>query len=156
VEGFLSYISNPQDPYINSRIKDGIQSDLFNKFNRLQGEEAIIAGHAMWKYIAETYGENVFSNILYMTRITRSIDDGFLFVLGVSFQQFSKDWINYYKNHYLTEKNQLTESGDNIKIKIKKNRTYHNLKVNPLGTKVAYSSNHLGQHRIYIYDLEND
>lgn len=156
IEGFLSYQSNPEDPYIHSRIKDGIQSGLFDKFNRIQGEEAIIAGHAMWNYIADTYGENVFSNILYMTRITRDINDGFLFVIGVSFKQFSKDWLNYYKNLYNSQTKATDKTNIPIDVKIKKSQVYQNLKADPTGNYVAYSSNKEGQIRIFLYDRIND
>ena len=155
IEGFLSYISSPDDPYVQSRIKDGIESGLFDRFNRLQDEEAMIAGHAMWNYIADTYGENVFSNILYMTRITRDIDDGFLFVIGVDFKQFTEDWLAYYKNMYRMDNRQTNTSGTQLDIKVKKNRVYQNLVPNPSENMVAYSSNIDGQVRIFLYDIES-
>ena len=33
----------------------------------------------MWSYIIDTYGEAVVPNILYMARVTQSIDKGFLY-----------------------------------------------------------------------------
>lgn len=155
LDGFLSYLSEAEDPYIHSRIKDGIQSGLYDKFNKLQGEEAVIAGHAMWNYIADTYGENVFSNILYMTRITRDINDGFLFVIGVTFKQFSEDWLAYYKNLYNSQSRAINTTVDPLPVKVKKNRSYQSLVADPSGNYVAYSSNHQGQLRIFIYDIKN-
>lgn len=156
IEGFLSYISSPDDPYIHSRIKDGIESGLFDHFNHLQDEEAKIAGHAMWNYIADTYGENVFSNIFYMTRITRDIDDGFLFVIGVDFNQFTKDWLAYYKNLYKSDTRQTDITASKLDVKIKKEHVYQNLIQNPTQNIIAYSSNINGQIRIYLYDLSRD
>jgi len=81
-EGLLSYTAEPWNAEKAAHIKDGILSGKYNKFNHLEGDEATLVGHAMWKYIGDVYGENVIPNILYMTRINRNIESGYLFVFG--------------------------------------------------------------------------
>ena len=51
-------------------------------------------------YIVDTYGESVIPNILYMTRVTQSVEKGFLYVLGVSMKSLTKEWKTYYKKEY--------------------------------------------------------
>ncbi|MDG1260982.1 MAG: hypothetical protein P8H59_09845 [Flavobacteriales bacterium] len=99
-EGLLSYSSEPWNAEKAAFIKDGIQSGKYNKFNRLEGKDAVYVGHAMWKYIADVYGENVIPNILYMTRINRNIESGYLFVLGTSLNTLSGEFINYYSQQF--------------------------------------------------------
>lgn len=157
ISGLISYLSDADNPYINTRIKDGILNEDFKRFNGLDNEEAQIAGHAMWEYIAKTYGKNVISNILYMTRMSRNIDDGFLYVLGISFEDLYQDWLKHYKGSY---KNEASKPGldlsEKSEIKVRKDRKYQNLKLDPKAKYLAYNSNKLGQYKIYIYDIEKD
>jgi len=99
-EGLVSYLSRDWDNEINNRVKDGILSGRWKQFNRLEGADARDAGHAIWKYVIETYGQSVLSNILYMTRVSRNADNGFLFVIGVSLKNLAAEWFNFYDAMY--------------------------------------------------------
>ena len=153
IDGLVSYLTSSNDPLINARMKDGILQGDFKKFNSLTNEEAIIAGHAMWKYIAETYGQNVISNILYMTRMSREIDDGFLYVIGVPFEDLYDEWVSFYKSEYLASANvPASDMGEKVDFKIRKNRRYQNFSSDVNGRYLAYSTNKLGQYKVYLYD----
>jgi hypothetical protein len=99
-EGLLSYTAEPWSAEKAAHIKDGILSGKYTKFNHLEGGEATLVGHAMWKYIGDVYGENVIPNILYMTRINRNIESGYLFVLGTSLSTLTGEFINYYSQQF--------------------------------------------------------
>lgn len=157
IDGLVSYLTRPDDPTINARIKDGIMNGDFKRFNSLANEEASIAGHAMWQYIANTYGNNVISNILYMTRISREIDDGFLYVIGVPFENLHEDWVAYYQGEYLRKNSKLFDDfGENVDFKIRKNRKYQNFKTDINNQYFAYSTNKLGQYKVFIYDIQKE
>jgi hypothetical protein len=74
LQGLISYVSNNWDFEIENRVKDGIISGRYKKFNRLIDDEAIYAGHSIWRYVAETYGKEVISHIILMTRINKNAD----------------------------------------------------------------------------------
>lgn len=155
INGLISYLTVPNDPLVNARIKDGILNEDFKRFNSLSNEDATVAGHAMWQYIAETYGKNVISNILYMTRISREIDDGFLYVIGVPFEDLYEEWISFYKGEYIANADVSYNSlGDQASIKIRKNRLYQNFSIDRNGKYFAYSTNKLGQYKVYLYDIQ--
>ena len=156
-KGLTSYMSEEWSPEIENSVRDGITSGKYKKFNRLSDNDAIIAGHSLWAYIVDTYGESVVPNILYMTRVTQSINKGFLYVLGVSMKSLTKEWEVYYKKDYkeLLE----TEEEDYLAkqlFKIKKKRDYSEFKMSPDGNNFAYVTNQLGQYKIYIYYKDND
>ncbi|MEX2379677.1 MAG: hypothetical protein WD530_02975, partial [Vicingaceae bacterium] len=156
IEGLISYLAYPNDPLINSRIKDGIQRGDFKKFNRLNNEDARIAGHAMWQYIAETYGEKVISNILYMTKASREINDGFIYVIGLPFEELYQDWYNYFSEEFGQKLPTENEMGEQAPFKQRKNRRYQNFKSSPDENYFAYTTNKLGRYKIYLYDKENE
>jgi len=100
MEGFISYASEKWSSETDAFVRDGILSGEFDQFNRLTGTNAKYAGHSVWKYIADVYGESVIPNILYMTRISRNIENGFLFVLGTSLSTLVDDYHAYYQQRY--------------------------------------------------------
>lgn len=112
-EGLLSYTADPANPEMMARINDGVINNKFKRFNRLEGENAKAGGHALWKYIADVYGENVIPNILYMTRISKNIESGFLYVLGVSLDTLFAEFQIYYGQQI----NQYSHSRENPTFK---------------------------------------
>ncbi|PCI96385.1 MAG: hypothetical protein COB15_10480 [Flavobacteriales bacterium] len=155
-KGLTTYISEKWTPEIENSVRDGITSGKYKKFNRLSDNDAIIAGHSLWAYIVDTYGESVIPNILYMTRITQSIEKGFLYVLGVSMKSLTKEWKNYYEKEYKEfEKSVEEEYLEKEIFKIRKRRDYSEFKMSPDGNNFAYVTNQLGQYKIYIYYKDN-
>jgi hypothetical protein len=155
IQGLVSYASQEWSVEMDNQLRDAIVSGKFNKFNRLSAQDAQLAGHSMWRYIANIYGESAISNLLYMSRVNRNIDSGFLFVLGVSLKTLSKNWLKYYQNMYFdTDKNRSLPQGDLIVKKPKSNLIYKNLKISPAGDKAAYVTNDLGKHKLYIHDFQ--
>ena len=156
-KGLTSYMSEKWSPKIENSVRDGITSGKYEKFNRLSDNDAIIAGHSLWAYIVDTYGESVVPNILYMTRVTQSINKGFLYVLGVSMKNLTKEWEEYYRKEY---KDMPVSGKDDYKekelFKIKRKRDYSEFKMSPDGNNFAFVTNQLGQYKIYIYYKDND
>ena len=155
VEGFLKYISTDWNEDIENKVMDGIMSGKYKQFNRLQGEDAICAGFSIWKYIELKYGEAEIPNIIYMAKTNRNVENGFMFVIGINFKTLVKDWYNFYYNYkYLPIKKETTSPSDTtILSKIKKSRVYQQLKVNNTGDYAAYTTNELGQYKVWIYDM---
>lgn len=157
VEGLIMYASGNLDRDTESLIRDGVMEGRYQKFNRLEGREAHIAGYALWKYVADTYGENIIPNILYMSRVSRNVESGFLYVLGKSLETITKEFIAYYKGEYVVA--ELTKQEillTELPIKTKKNRVYTQFEISPDGRHAVYVSNILGQYRIFLYDITKD
>ncbi|GAB4250170.1 MAG: hypothetical protein Kow0079_03220 [Vicingaceae bacterium] len=154
LKGLTSYYSSAWNPEIENQVRDGINTGRYKRFNRLEGKEAIIAGHSMWNYITETYGESVIPNILYMTRVTQSIERGFLYVLGVSMKSLRKDWLAFYENKFSHSEQKLTTPPESKeKIKIRRRRVYTEFKLSPNGKHAAYVTNKLGQIKLYVHNF---
>ncbi len=155
INGLISYVSRGWDIEVENRVKDGITSGRFQKINRLSGDEAAMAGHAMWNYVAETYGESVIPNILYMAKLSRNVENGFLFVLGLSMNSLSKEWMLYYKNLFsLNEKMAGGIPGQPLKIRLRKNMVMYQPRMSPDGKHIAYITNQLGQYKVWLYNVE--
>lgn len=153
IDGLVSYHSRNWDAELDNKLKDGVQSKRFKKFNHLLDEDAVIAGHSLWRFIAEKYGEDNLANIVYMTRVNRSVENGFLYVLGVSFKKIMKEWFEYYEQVYNQDKTALTPYNKDISVKIKKDKVYDNSRLSPDGQQMLYTVNERGLYKVYLYNL---
>ncbi|MFZ5553194.1 MAG: hypothetical protein ACOZCO_08775 [Bacteroidota bacterium] len=154
LQGFVSYVSQPWDVETEGYVKDGVISGKFDRFYRCEGLDAQYAGHAMWNYIGEVYGEGVIPNILYMTRISRNVESGFLFVLGISLRKMSTQFVEYYKIKFDGDNhNQVSPSQEPLPIPAKSKYVYRQFKMSPDGRYAAFATNEMGQYKIWLYDI---
>ena len=154
-EGLVSYIGEEWNSELDNQLREGVLSGRYQKFNKLTGEDARFAGHALWYYIAESYGEATIPNLLYLIRINRSLENGFLFVLGAGVNSTIDDWYKYLLAKYQNEaKDKVKPDAANIiPRKTKKNIHYHELALSPDGKNIAYAIDDHGKFKVYIQEI---
>jgi hypothetical protein len=156
--GLVEYIGKDWNSDMEDRLRDGILSGRFKKLNKLQPSDAVFVGHSIWHYIEETHGKSSVTNINYLTRVNRSVDNGFLFVLGTNLQQTLQDWYAYYFNRFTAEKSTSAqpESSTWVKRKVRKGFDYYQAKLSPDGKTIAYASNDMGRYKAIIQNTETN
>lgn len=155
IEGLVSFLVDDWSPELKDRIRDGVLSGRYKKFNRLSRDEARYAGYSVWRHIADVYGASVIPNVLYMTMVSRNVESGFIFVLGVSMDQLLEEHQFYFQNYFAQQDiGRETLDEEELYIKTKKQCAYSQFKLSPDGTKAALVSNELGQYRILLFDVE--
>jgi len=152
-KGMVAYCSGPWDAHAQNRIRDAVMNDRYRHFNRLEGEDATLAGLAIWTYVADTYGPGVIPNILYMTRVSRNPDSGFNYVLGVGLKQLTRECIEHYRLRFAEEERSRALSRlEELPIRTRRTRQYSEFKLSPDGRHAAWVSNELGQYKVWLYD----
>jgi len=155
LKGLISYVSKEWDSEIDIATKRGILSGDFDNFNQLTGKDAEIAGHAIWNYIAFTYGPQVIPNIVYLTRVTKNLESGFLYVLGSSLSMLQLSWNNFYKLQYQNfDYNTDNPEGQDLIKRNRRNVEYYELQFSENANKAAWAENKYGKYWIKIKDLE--
>jgi len=157
-EGLVSYLSRDWDAEINNSVKDGILTGRWKQFSRLEGEEARDAGHSIWKYVVETYGTSVVSNILYMTRVSRNADNGFMFVIGVSLKNLAAEWFNYYDSMYYRADGKLSlpegKPVNRVRKRPRPQIVIDEPRLSRNGEFLSYVRNDMGKIRVRLRTLE--
>lgn len=150
-KGIISYLSDDWNVEIENNVRDGILSGKYEKFNRLSGNDAVYAGHSIWYFISQKFGKQVIPNILYLTRVSKNSESGFLYVLGLPMKYLAFEWLNYFDEKYYSDeqKRSFPESGSLLN-KTKKTKVYQQLTESPDGNYFAYQTNEMGKHRIYL------
>ncbi|MEI6194672.1 MAG: hypothetical protein WCS42_10110, partial [Verrucomicrobiota bacterium] len=152
IDGLVSYYSRNWDTDLDNKVKDGILNGKYKHFNHLSDEDAVLAGHSLWRFIAEKYGEENIANIAYMTRVNRSVENGFLFVIGVSFKKVIEEWYEWYKDIYSSENTAYSPYNPKSPVKLKRDKVYDNLHISPDGSQMLYSTNDKGLYKVYLLD----
>lgn len=151
--GLIRHLSHEWTVPKDEWLREGMISGRYIKFNRLQGEDALIAGESIWYYLAQTYGEKVIANILEMTRVTRNIDNGFQYVLGIDLKGVTQEWINYYDKKYYEGRNLFAGIPDKQLIKRnKRNKKYLQPAFSRDGRFYSFVTNDWGKTTIQIYE----
>lgn len=152
VDGLVSYLGEEWNSELDNQLRDGILSGRYKEFSKLTGDDARFAGHSLWYFIADKYGASNIPNLLYLIRINRSLESGFLFVLGTTVNQTVDEWYKYYYERYTSEQagKQLPEMDSPVNRKTRKGRIYHSPVISPDGKSLAYVSDDMGKFRIHF------
>ncbi len=155
-EGLISFVGEEWNTEMDNQLRDLFQSGEYEGFEEMAELHPRIAGHSLWHFISQHYGYSTVANLLYLTRINRSVESGFLYVLGNTYEKTIQSWNAYYQQQYNREVNgfqSTQELSGKQPIKNKRNSPITELKINPDGTKIAYVINEIGRTKVYIQDL---
>jgi len=155
--GIISYMGTYWSSDIDDELRDILaQNDKYYNFKKLAEEYPKIAGHSMWFYMDQNYGKSSISNILYLTRITRKIDNALLYVLNEDLDDLVVGWESYYRSHYGVEPDDWATTDDHLLPLRKKDHVpVSHLRLSPDATTLAYVENNIGKSKVRLYDLSS-
>lgn len=151
IKGLIRYVGHGWDYEAENRVKDGLKSGKFKNINHLEYEDAIDAGQSFWRFIGKKYGDALIPNIIYLTKIYKNINDGFLYVIGKSLKDLLKEWKSYYAEEYSIDNGQPGKDNKTV-VKSRKEQIIQQVKVSPGGDYIAYVTNDWGRKRIWLYN----
>jgi Tol biopolymer transport system component len=155
IKGLIHYVGYGWDYDTENRVRDGFKSGKFKNISHLEYDDAIDAGQSFWRYIGKEYGDALIPNIIYLTKIYKNVDDGFLYVMGKDLKDILKEWQKYYTEDFSGDKNRPLDD-ENVIRKSRKEQIYQQVKVSPGGEYIAYVTNDWGRKRIWLYNQATD
>ncbi len=154
-DGLVSFLADKWSVDLDDKMRDGVMNGKYRKFNHLEGTDAVIAGHSVWKFVSDKYGPEVIPNIIYMTKVSRNVESGFLYVLGISFKNLMDDWYNYYSFLYTKQiKDRTLPVNQGVDFKVKKRPYYYQMQLSPDGRYMTYVFDKTNKKKLYIYDRQ--
>lgn len=156
LNGLVSFLAEEWSTELDNRVRDGILSGRYDKFNRLDGEEARYAGHSLWKYINDEHGAGTIPDIVYMAKVSKNVESGFLFVLGMSFKNLVNAWLDHFWRGY--DEFRVRGFSDNQQLILQARRPEQRISqanLSPDGTLLAYTTNELGKMGVWVRDLNS-
>jgi len=151
IKGLVRYAGGGWDYEAENRVKDGLKSGKFKNINHLEYDDAIDAGQSFWRFIGKKFGNSLIPNIIYLTKIYKNVNDGFLYVTGENLKELLKEWKAFYSEEYSGDKNLPADDANTVR-KSRKEQIYQQVKVSPGGDYIAYVTNDWGRKRIWLYN----
>jgi hypothetical protein len=155
VNGLVNHVSLGWDHELDSRLKNAILSGKLKKMGALKKENRDLVSQAMWMYIDRRYGKDVISNILYVSRVNKNLESGYLYVLGKNLWEVYDEWyqftLGYYQNQALTG----NEYSERIALnkRLFKNKAATHMALSHDQGHLALATNMLGKVKLYTVDM---
>jgi hypothetical protein len=151
IKGLINYVAYGWSYEAENRVKDGFSTNLYRNISNLENEDAVYAGLSFWRFLGKEYGDALVPNIIYLTKVYKSIDDGLLYVIGKKLKDLLKEWKEFYLDEYSGDQN-LPGYDKNSISRSKKEQTYQTVRISPDGRYLAYVTNDWGRKRVWLYD----
>ncbi len=151
-DGLVAYLAEPWSVDKDDRLRDFFNHNLVKSFNQFTGVDNTFAGESFWNYVDEKFDKGTLSNLLYMTRINRSMEAGFNFVLNKGIKEAYNEWFEFYKERYEKEAQERKNPAEKylVNVPLKKNNSNSTAKINEDGSCIAYVVNDMGRVKLML------
>lgn len=157
--GIVAYSSSSWNAQAEEELRDIWKKDpKYRKFTRLAADYPKVAGHSFWFFIDQQYGKSTIPNLLYLTKISRSMENSFVYILNMEPETIESEWAEFYTTYFEAE-NGVFSKNPNEKLvslankQIKKGVPVSQISINPEGNQLAYVVNNKGKFRIIVRDI---
>lgn len=167
-EGAARFAARGLDAESLAQILDACQTGAFRRIDQSAGREAAVLGQAVWAYIADIYGRPTVANVLYMTRITRSVESGFRLATGFYLDDLAAEVRAYHLRHTpaafeevlpeYTSRKELRmarrSAGSEVPMRLQRRYEYTQYAMSPQEDVWAFTTNERGQLRVGTFDVK--
>ena len=167
-EGAARFAARGLDAESQAQILDACQTGAFRRIDQSTGREAAVLGQAVWAYIADIYGLPTVANVLYMTRITRSVESGFRLATGFYLNDLAAEVRAYHLRHtpdgfdevlpdYASRKElrkTRRSAGPEVPMRLQRRYEYTQYAMSPQEDVWAFTTNERGQLRVGTVDVK--
>src|SRR5690606_28410110 len=81
-KGLVAYLAENWNIQNDNYLKDFFQNNKQKYFSSLKREDEILAGHSIWRFIEDKFGKSAVSRIMYMTKVTKSVETALIYITG--------------------------------------------------------------------------
>ncbi len=154
-KGLVSYADESWNTELDHQCKFHLTNEKMLDFDKYSDIYPREAGHSLWYFLENTYGRNKISQLIYITRIYRSLEGSFPYVLNQSFENIKSAWARFYIEKYNLDSGYSDESVGNTIYQVKKkhNKRITAIDINPQGSHIAIVVNELGRQDVELLDV---
>ncbi|MEY3442095.1 MAG: hypothetical protein RLZZ519_376, partial [Bacteroidota bacterium] len=154
-EGLPAYLGEGWDYEDEFWLASLEKSHMLNFAIEGQGPIYHTARKSIWYFIAQNYGPEKLGEIFYMTRLTRSVEDGVIHVLGITLKTLTEKWREFVLQH-ITDNANFREPIDkeSVLAELAPGDKVLSFALHPNKAKAAIYLNNGGKQRVVIYNFE--
>lgn len=157
-EGIVSFSASEWNLLAEDELRDiWMRNDKYRNFKNLSGKFPRIAGHSFWFFISQKHGKASIPNLLYLTKISRGIDNSFEYILNTDLSDLMEEWTAFFSQYFSAEKGKFNPISESLKLGISNKKYFpvSHMKLNPDGSQLLYAFNNQGKYRIILYDIQS-
>ncbi|MCH2042702.1 MAG: hypothetical protein MK212_01055, partial [Saprospiraceae bacterium] len=157
-EGAVAYATEEWNIEQDDALREAFLSGKYKHFVDFAQQHPRLAGHSLFHFVGRKHGASYVSNLLYLTRINRSVENGFLYVFGSSFYTVAGgDWLSYFNERYAADNvSRRFPSKGELTINTNKNVKINQLKISPNGKYVLYVEHLRGESKVFLHKVTDD
>jgi hypothetical protein len=95
-EGLFHFVSDPWSAELAASIYDHARTGAFERIELSGSLPVDELGHGVWKYVVDVFGEPVIANIIYMSRVSKTMEGGFQFATGLNLNDLLAEVSRYH------------------------------------------------------------
>jgi WD40 repeat protein len=156
-DGIVAYTASPWNHLVEDELRDiWARNKKYHNFKKLANDFPKLAGHSFWFYVDQNYGKSSIANLLYLTKISRGMENSFEYILNADIKTLHNEWSTFYENYFKSEKGRFAENkdADLLKLSNKKYSPISHLCLSPDGKFLAYAFNDQGKYRVKLRDMK--
>jgi Tol biopolymer transport system component len=152
LEGVAAYIAYGWSAEMDDFTRSFLLKNQAKNIDKLEGNEAKLAGQSVWNFISEKYGRINISNTLNLTRIIRNEEKSITNTLGIPFKAFLSEYRYFYINNLSDIETDQPENRNQLSKPWRKNLNYKS-KISPNGEFLTYSINNKGKYKVKLREI---
>lgn len=154
-QGIISYIGETWTSKQDAQLRQYLfkQRRPIKRFHVLAKKHPQLAGQMFWYYIFRKYGKSSASNILYLSRINRSVPLAFQYIIGEEFETVMAECFTFFQDRLQVDHEQLNACVPTKQIdKCSSTSDFQALNTSPSASFTAYVENHAGRKHIMLFN----
>ncbi len=155
--GYVSYISDDWTPEKSADLKSIFISTKSKSILEIENYKSNLLGHSFWNFLSQVYGENSISNMLYLTRYRKSINNALEIVIKKPYKEVYKEWEDFYHLRDTLsdiQNNKFETTQILAKIKTKNEASYSQFSISSNSRNIAFVEKLNGTFKVFVYDTK--
>lgn len=142
VDGYVDYVAEEWSTELDDQLKSALMSGEYRNFYQFAFAKPLLAGHAFWHYIAETYKKENVTYFLYLARVYRNLNSASQRITKKKFKEVLKDFMvaneeKYYKD--IRGRRNFPKGTISIVEEVKNNKDFIRFTPNPAPRSQTYA-----------------
>lgn len=156
-QGLVAYLGEPWNTDVDNALREEMLDPKFKGFGSLASSNPRLMGNALWYFIRTQYTPKTVSNLLYLTRINRSVEGGFQYVMGVSLNEIVLRCERFFLEKYKADQSsRKIPPPSTIPLKNKKQVPVSKASISPNGRFMTYLTNDKGKIKLYLQEVSGE
>jgi len=154
-EGLAEYLALGWDTQTDMFMRDAILNNYLPPIPQLGGFFAYRGGQSFWFYVETEYGRPKITEILERVRLTRNVQQAITQSLGLSIEELSDRWKEFYRQRYfpeVAERQSLRATATQITTRARSGSYNTSPSISPNGDRIAMLTNRRGVFDVVVVD----